>query len=83
MDQLQVHKTKRVHQVYQELRIRPIFNAAYSPDYNPAEGAIMLTKTAIKLERWRALQLGHELDIEKTINEKFTDISALKINKFI
>ena len=43
----------------------------------------MLTKASIKLERWRALQLGHELDIEKTINEKFTDISELKINKFI
>ena len=37
MDNLQVHKTMESKIAYQELTILPIFNLAYSPDYNPIE----------------------------------------------
>ena len=35
MDQLSVHKSTAVRNVMRELRFEPIYNAAYSPDFNP------------------------------------------------
>ena len=33
------------------LRIRPIYNASYSPDFNPIEGVFSIVKSKIK--KWR------------------------------
>lgn len=67
MDRLVVHRTKKVKKKYEELRLHPILNASYSPDYNPAEGAILMTKNEIKLQRWRALQTGTVVDLKELI----------------
>ena len=37
MDNLRVHKTKMVLRYYRQLHIYPIFNVAYSPEYQPIE----------------------------------------------
>ena len=37
MDNLSAHKTAETKLAYQQLVILPIFNLAYSPDYNPIE----------------------------------------------
>lgn len=49
--------------VLEELEIINILNAPYSPNYNPAEGAIAICKRQIKKERLRALALNKEKDI--------------------
>ena len=37
MDNLSVHKTLAAQTAYRHLDIKPIFNLAYSPEYNPIE----------------------------------------------
>ena len=37
LDNLSVHKTKKVKELYEELELTPIFNAPYSPKYNGIE----------------------------------------------
>ena len=37
MDNLRVHKTPDVRDVYRRLNITPLFNIPYSPDTNPIE----------------------------------------------
>ena len=37
MDNLQVHKTKEVLETCKRLKVRPIFNVPYSPDFNGIE----------------------------------------------
>lgn len=48
MDNLSVHKTKKVMKVYEELNIFPIFNIPYSPDYNGIESYFALVKGKYK-----------------------------------
>ena len=51
MDQLAVHRSLVVQRKMEELGMRCIFNAAYSPDYNPIEGVFSVAKRKIKQER--------------------------------
>ena len=37
MDNLSVHRSKKVRELMDQLKIEPIFNVAYSPEYNPIE----------------------------------------------
>ena len=47
VDQLMVHRSKATMPKLEELGIVNILNAAYSPNYNPAEGAIAICKKHI------------------------------------
>ena len=44
MDNLSVHKTKRVDELMNELEIYPIFSVPYSPQYNGIESYWFLLK---------------------------------------
>ena len=55
VDRLSVHRTIAVRDVASELNIKLIFNASYSPNYNPIEGVIGLAKAHIKQKRWQNL----------------------------
>ena len=44
MDNLSVHKTYEVREQYRRLKITPIWNASYSPDYNPIESCFSIVK---------------------------------------
>jgi transposase len=51
MDRLNVHRSYRVFDVCEELGIIRIFNASYSPNYNPIEGVIGMVKNELKRQR--------------------------------
>jgi hypothetical protein len=53
-----------------------IFNAAYSPNFNPCEGAISVCKNWIKKARLRAVALNQDEDVEKIVME-----SSKKVEK--
>ena len=55
MDNLAVHKTRETMVVYRRLNITPIFNLAYSPDYNPIESVFSQVKRIFNRERLRKL----------------------------
>ena len=48
MDNLSVHKTRLVKELYEELELTPIFNAPYSPKYNGIESYWFLLKQIYK-----------------------------------
>jgi transposase len=75
-DQLRVHWSKETKKAQAELDIVTIFNAAYSPNFNPCEGAISVCKNSIKKARLRALALNLDADVEQIIKD-----SAKKIEK--
>lgn len=48
MDNLSVHKTKEVQDTYKRLKITPIYNMPYSPDFNGIESYFSLVKSEYK-----------------------------------
>jgi hypothetical protein len=62
-----VHWSKESKKVLEELEITTILNAAYSPNFNPVEGAIGVCKRQIKKARLRAVALNQDEDVEKII----------------
>ena len=44
MDQLAVHKSRHVHPWYDKLDITPVYNVAYSPEFNPIESIFSRVK---------------------------------------
>jgi len=66
MDNLRVHKTMRVREAYDRLKITPIFNVAYQPDFNPIEAVFSQVKNTFKRQK-----------INKILNEKHVSVRAL------
>ena len=60
-----------------------IFNASYSPDYNPIESAIGLAKAFVKRQRWKNLGNGKEMEDEELIKQDFAQINKSQLKKFI
>ena len=58
----------------EELDIKVVKNAAYSPNYNPVEGAISVCKKSIKKKRLRSQILNRPIDLWKEIEESFMEI---------
>lgn len=69
VDQLSVHKSLDVAAELAKQRIEMVLNAAYSPDYNPIEGAIGVAKAAIKKERLRRVLLNEADAVEEIVDE--------------
>ena len=63
--------------------IKLLFNSPYSPNFNPIEGVIGMTKMNIKRERWNALKMGRELNLDECIKESFLKVPHDKVVKFI
>ena len=53
MDRLSVHTSKKAQKKMEFYGIEPIYNSAYSPDFNPIENVFSIVKRRIKLERLR------------------------------
>jgi transposase len=51
-----------------ELKMKCVFNASYSPEYNPIELVFSMAKRSIKQTRLRLLAKGQTQDIKKTID---------------
>ena len=71
MDNLGVHRSKRIQDAMEELGVEWIYNAGYSPDYNPAERAIGLVKGHVKKRRLKAIIRDEKPDIRDLIVEGF------------
>lgn len=70
-----MHKSKVVQDKMAELDLGCIFNASYSPDYNPIEGVFSIVKLKIKQQRLKALAKGVKTNIEFVIDNAFREVS--------
>ena len=53
MDRLSVHTSNKAKKKMATYQIEPVYNSAYSPDYNPIEFVFSVVKKNIKSERLR------------------------------
>ena len=67
MDNLQVHKTKEVLDTCKRLKVRPIFNVPYSPDFNGIETYFSLLKGEYKKLILERLIKGIKVDSSSMI----------------
>ena len=62
MDNLHVHKTKNALKTCKRLKVRPIFNVPYSPDFNGIETYFSLLKGEYKKLLLERLIKGFKVD---------------------
>ena len=79
MDNLSVHVSKVVKERMDELGIRYIYNAPYSPDFNPIENTFSVASQMIKRRRLEAIMRGEKIDLKKVIHESFDQIKRESI----
>ena len=63
MDNLSVHRSAEIKERMDELGFGYIFNAAYSPEFNPIETVFSLAKSYIKKERLKSIANEEEIDL--------------------
>ena len=71
MDQLNVHKSNVVKEVYGKHKIIPIFNVAYSPQFNPIEAIFSKVKAVFNARRLNCLVNKIGFNIVNTIGIAF------------
>ena len=66
VDNLWVHKQKEVRELMAKLDIRPIYNVAYSPEFNPIEAVFSKVKRQFSCQRLHNLvtKIGFNMDTE-------------------
>ena len=64
MDNLAVHKHREVQLEYDKLDITPVFNVAYSPEFNPIEAVFSKVKSIYNQKRLNCLvnKIGFNAD---------------------
>ena len=76
MDQLSVHKElEHVQPIYVEHKITPIFNVAYSPEFNPIEAVFSKVKAIFNQRRLNCLVRKIGFNADETIRIAFNRIS--------
>jgi hypothetical protein len=83
MDNLIIHKTLRTMKAYQYLDILPLFNLAYTPDYNPIELVFSQVKKNFKSDRLQKLANDVAFDAVRAVNDAFYAIPAAKMDPCI
>ncbi len=76
MDQLPVHKSKDVRPAYDRLDITPIYNVAYSPEFNPIEAVFSKVKRHFSSQRLHNLVTKIGFNMDKEIEAAFKTITA-------
>jgi hypothetical protein len=74
MDNLQVHKTAAMMQLYKDLDILPIFNVAYSPQFNGIETYFSLLKGKYKQLLLKRIIDGGDIDAVSLIKESVASV---------
>ena len=66
MDNLWVHKNVQVRELMSKLNIKPIYNVAYSPEFNPIEAVFSKVKRQFSCQRLHNLvtKIGFNMDTE-------------------
>ncbi len=75
MDNLSVHKCKNVREEMERLDIKPVYNAVYSPQFNPIEMAFSKIKAAYKKEKLNRLVHGKSLPMDSMIRTAFAKLT--------
>ena len=76
MDQLNVHKAKKVQELMQSLDINPIFNVGYSPEFNPIESVFSKVKFLFARTRLNDLVNKKGFNFDRSISLAFKEVSA-------
>jgi transposase len=74
MDNLWVHKHKDVRELMAKLDIRPIYNVASSPEFNPIEAVFSKVKRQFSCQRLHNLVTKIGFNMEKEIEAAFNTI---------
>jgi len=74
MDNLWVHKSARVRELMGKLDIRPIYNVAYSPEFNPIEAVFSKVKRQFSSQRLHNLVTKIGFNMDKEIETAFKAI---------
>ena len=75
MDQLAVHKSKEVKPWYISLNITPIYNVAYSPEFNPIEAVFSQVKAIFNRRRLNCLVNKIGFNADETIRVAFNAVN--------
>ena len=76
LDQLSVHKTKKVRELMQSLDINPIFNVGYSPEFNPIEAVFSKVKRGFNSQRLNNLVHKTGFNADRAIEAAFKTITT-------
>ena len=61
MDNTRVHHSRVSKEAYKELKLTPIFNIAYSPQFNPIESVFSMIKSNYKKQLLKNLIEKHKV----------------------
>ena len=71
MDNLWVHKNAQVRELMAKLDIQPIYNVAYSPEFNPIEAVFSKVKREFSCQRLHNLVTKIGFNMDKEIEAAF------------
>ena len=74
MDRLSVHTCRRSKEKMAFLKIEAVYNASYSPEFNPIETVFSLVKRNIKTERLKLIIKNEEEDLNTMTTNEFNQI---------
>ena len=76
LDQLNVHKTKKVRELMEKLHINPIFNVGYSPEFNPIESVFSKVKFLFARTRLNDLVNKKGFNFDRSVTLAFKAVST-------
>ena len=83
MDNLSGHSAANVAQQMQELNIEPIWNAVYSPQFNPIEMSFSKVKLHFKKDKLQRLVHKKALPLESMVRTAFTRVTRENICNYV
>ena len=83
MDNLAVHKAKPVVEAMEKLNIEPIWNAVYSPQFNPIEMSFSKLKLLYKKDRLERLTKKKPLPMDSMIRRAFSKVTKENISNYV
>ncbi len=78
MDNLNVHKTEQVREVYEKLKITPVYNVPYSPQFNGIESYFSIVKNHYKKNLLQRLTTDSDVDAKKLIKAALRAVEHAK-----
>jgi len=83
MDNLRVHKMRGVLEAYRILHQYPIYNIAYSPEFNPIEAVFSQVKRHFKKARLSKIANNEDFDTEAAIHAAFNSVRPENVDPCI
>ena len=83
LDRLNVHRSPKIVKLAKTIGVELVFNAAYSPDYNPIERVFSLVKRSIKKQRLNAIMNERPLDDRVIIEKAFDEIKQSTVSNYV